>query len=69
MAGGVSMKKRSRKAQVAKLLSESWMEKLDNEPDPNDTMNHLNRMALVTNDLAGRLNTLIDELEKKKKRK
>lgn len=62
------MKKQSGKDQISKLLSETWMEKLDQEMDPNDTMNHLNRMALVTNDLAGRLNSIIEELDKKKKR-
>jgi 5,10-methenyltetrahydromethanopterin hydrogenase len=62
------MKKKGSNAQIAKLLSESWMEKLDNDMDPNDTMNHLNRMALVTHDLADRLNAIIEVLDKKKKR-
>lgn len=61
------MKKQDHKAQLDKLLSESWMEKLDNALDPADTMNDLNRMALVTSELAGRLSSIIEDLEQKKK--
>ena len=61
------MKKQASKAQLEKLLSETWMKQLEEEMDPADTMNHLNRMALVTHDIAARLDAIITDLEKKKK--
>lgn len=62
------MKKQASKAQIEKMLSEAWMKQLDSEMDPADTMNHLNRMAMVTGDLASRLDAIITDLEKKKKK-
>ena len=67
--GGPSMKKKDdSKAQLDRLLSESWMAQLDNELDPADTMNSLNRMALLTSELAGRLGSIIEELEQNSKK-
>jgi 5,10-methenyltetrahydromethanopterin hydrogenase len=63
------MKKQDHIAQLDKLLSETWMEQLDNELDPSDTMGQLNRMALLTGELAGRLGSIIEDLEKKKQKK
>lgn len=61
------MKKQAPKIQIEKLLSETWMKQLQSEMDPADTMNHLNRMAMVTSDIAIRLDSIITDLEKKKK--
>lgn len=63
------MREKRGKAQLDKLMSELWMKQLDNELAPNDTMNDLNRMALVTNELAGRLSSIIEDLEKNTKNK
>jgi hypothetical protein len=56
------LKEQIKKGQLAEMVSESWINQLDQEMDPNDTMSHLNRMALVTSELAGRLNAIIDQL-------
>lgn len=62
------MKKRDHILQLDKLLDESWNEQMNNDLDPADTMNQLNRMALVTSELAGRLGSIIEELGTKKKK-
>ena len=62
------MKKQGSKVQIEKMLSEAWMKHLDRELDPGDTMNQLNRMALVTSELAGRLASIIEDLEKTRKK-
>lgn len=62
------MKKNEQANRLDQLLTKSWMDQLDSEMDPGDTMGYMNRMAMVTSELVGRLGAIIEELEPEKKK-